>query len=330
MVKKTHYEFINVLRFFAVILVLNSHYEMLYPNPVFATGGALGNSLFFISSGFVLVNVKEKFHRWYLKRLSRIFIPVWIAIFAGFIVNNKVPSGLINWIKTLIWPTQFWFIGALVLFYPLYYVVLKNNFLKHFSKILISLIVLYFAYYIFLLDTSKWVVEASGLVTISGLFKLIYYFTIMLLGAYFRLSKKEFTKQKPSFFLALSVLSVLAMYASKFLMDKFEVIMHFQFFNQLCTTAFACFLIIACIKGESTIKLLLTHKWYKIISFVSSITLECYLTQFLVIGFISGFNIVFPLNIVLATLAVFACAKSLKFVTDYIFKSKSITRSVGI
>ena len=47
------------LRFIAILLVVNSHLTLFYEYEYFATGGALGNSIFFIS-GIVLSNSLSK------------------------------------------------------------------------------------------------------------------------------------------------------------------------------------------------------------------------------------------------------------------------------
>ena len=46
---------IDILKFIAVIVITNSHMELLYGKySVLATGGAIGDVLFFIASGFTL------------------------------------------------------------------------------------------------------------------------------------------------------------------------------------------------------------------------------------------------------------------------------------
>ena len=44
--------YIDLLKVIAVFLIINSHCEPVYRIKQLATGGALGNSLFFICSGF--------------------------------------------------------------------------------------------------------------------------------------------------------------------------------------------------------------------------------------------------------------------------------------
>ena len=45
---------IDILKFMAVVLVLNSHFDLIYPGPLdkLATGGTIADGLFFMCSGF--------------------------------------------------------------------------------------------------------------------------------------------------------------------------------------------------------------------------------------------------------------------------------------
>ena len=61
---------IDVLKFLAIILITNSHMELLYGKyNALATGGAIGNALFFFCSGFTLflkpINGIKDFPNWY-------------------------------------------------------------------------------------------------------------------------------------------------------------------------------------------------------------------------------------------------------------------------
>jgi len=67
----------NILRFIAIALIINSHLDEYYPIPYVATGGAIGNSLFFFVSSFGLLLSEMKnprgFLDWYSKRVKRIY-----------------------------------------------------------------------------------------------------------------------------------------------------------------------------------------------------------------------------------------------------------------
>lgn len=66
---------IELLKFVAVLLVLNSHMDSLYGKyDVFSTGGAIGDSLFFFASGFtIFLGRFGRFDNWYKRRIKRIY-----------------------------------------------------------------------------------------------------------------------------------------------------------------------------------------------------------------------------------------------------------------
>jgi peptidoglycan/LPS O-acetylase OafA/YrhL len=45
---------LNLLRAIGILLVTNSHFDALYPDPRMGTGGAFGNAIFFALSGYGL------------------------------------------------------------------------------------------------------------------------------------------------------------------------------------------------------------------------------------------------------------------------------------
>ena len=56
MVKKERDIAIDIVKFFAVLLIINSHADMMYPQmKILATGGAIGDCLFLFCSGFTLL-----------------------------------------------------------------------------------------------------------------------------------------------------------------------------------------------------------------------------------------------------------------------------------
>lgn len=58
---------IDILKFFAALLITNSHMELLYGKySILATGGAIGDVLFFFCSGFTLfLGRMGRFDNWY-------------------------------------------------------------------------------------------------------------------------------------------------------------------------------------------------------------------------------------------------------------------------
>ena len=67
---------IDILKFIAVFLIINSHMDALYPKyKMLATGGAIGDVLFLFASGYTLFlsNRKLRFDNWYKRRINRIY-----------------------------------------------------------------------------------------------------------------------------------------------------------------------------------------------------------------------------------------------------------------
>ena len=74
--------FINYLKAIAVLLVLNSHLDSIYPISALGFGGGLGNALFFCVSGYTwagLHSKKKSFGSWYLNKIKRIWVPTAFA-----------------------------------------------------------------------------------------------------------------------------------------------------------------------------------------------------------------------------------------------------------
>ena len=61
---------IDALKVIAIFMVLNSHLDFLYPIPALAAGGAAGNSLFFIISGFFVRFKDQKKHGYSINLLD--------------------------------------------------------------------------------------------------------------------------------------------------------------------------------------------------------------------------------------------------------------------
>ena len=68
--------FVTCLRALAACLITNSHYTNIYPVSAIASGGLIGDILFFAVSGYCLYNMKNNFFKWYGKRIWRVYLPV--------------------------------------------------------------------------------------------------------------------------------------------------------------------------------------------------------------------------------------------------------------
>ena len=84
---------IDLLKFLAVFLIINSHSDIAYPKfSMLATGGAIGDCLFLFCSGFtLLLGGVKRFDLYYKRRVNRIYPSVFasVAIYIGKSDNKR-------------------------------------------------------------------------------------------------------------------------------------------------------------------------------------------------------------------------------------------------
>ena len=97
------------------------HFKSFIPTPIdkLFIGGMLGNSLFFYCSGY-LSSIKTEQYKgeWLINKWSRIMPSVWIGTILLLLVKDIK-------IYNFIYPTSFWFINALLIFYIIFYIFKK-------------------------------------------------------------------------------------------------------------------------------------------------------------------------------------------------------------
>jgi peptidoglycan/LPS O-acetylase OafA/YrhL len=287
---------IILLKFIATILITNSHFGVLYPSgyEVLATGGTIGNSLFFFVSGYNLFfSNKDIFFKWISKRFIRIYIPLWIFNIVSYSIPNK--WNMVNFILP-----DYWFLKAILVFYIVYYVVTKYLADKLFLVVFL-LITGYLLTY-FLNNTNKWVIEITDNPTYIHWY---YYFGIMLLGAVTAKNKGGKIFEPNTYFNGLAIFTILY-YGSKYIMLKYSLL-QYQFLIPIllffiCFCAFHYF-------NSLKIKSNVIHK---IFFFISSLTLEIYLVQFVIIKSLK--NLHFPISFVLAAIFIIFTAYLLNLI----------------
>lgn len=109
---------IDVLKFFAVFLVMNSHMGICYPKFEFlSTGGSIGDALFFFASGFTLFMGRNlRFDNWYKRRINRIYPSLLATAILGcaiFGVSDNIIDVLLG--------ERYWFVGCILIYYIVLY-----------------------------------------------------------------------------------------------------------------------------------------------------------------------------------------------------------------
>lgn len=288
-----HYYYIDVLRCVAAILITNSHYNNIWPIGALATGGSLGNTLFFAISGYCLSETKKvSFIEWMKKRLMRIYPPVLIVTFIEFVLLKHEVKTIKDIIKYFVYPTQFWFASAIILFYIFFYFITKYMD-KYIHILMITTLCLYAFVYVTMLDISRWSIEGTGY------FKWIYYFVIMLLGRRLK-TNQEISKNDAAMWQLIVSVSLYFMF--KIVLDLCPGLMPFQFISHIIS---GWFMIVAFKLGffyENKINKFAGTKGYVVVSFISSLTFEIYLVQTFIIRRFE--NWAFPINFIVVTVMI--------------------------
>lgn len=108
---------IDFLKFFAALLITNSHLDGFEPAYPLSTGGSFGDALFFFCSGYTLfLGSMGRFDNWYGRRLRRIFPPVicW-GIVAALCFGSQDTVGQV------VTKGGGWFVQCILIYYLLAY-----------------------------------------------------------------------------------------------------------------------------------------------------------------------------------------------------------------
>lgn len=127
------YYIIDIVKALACLLIANFHSDILFPDnySLLAFGGDIGNNMFFMVSGFTLFPSVEQsdsrdIMKWYFKRVMRL-LPMLLFFYlltwgTGGVAILDIKSA----IRAFVFPTIYWFTGALMLFYLLYFIYEKH------------------------------------------------------------------------------------------------------------------------------------------------------------------------------------------------------------
>jgi peptidoglycan/LPS O-acetylase OafA/YrhL len=305
------------LRFLAILLIVNSHLHSLYPIPQLGTGGAIGNSLFFMLSGYGLAlseqQRKRHFFNWYGRRVTRIYPSLILAVLFLTVLNGQAwPHwGPGDYLENLVWPTPYWFIAALTVFYVIFFFFLKGRSAKVFLLGIGALVIPYLYFYVTRVDLSRYSIEGPGY------FKWIFYLQIMFFGGYLS-SREDALKGHIARDGMLLLGCVVLYYGILLLVDKgcgarFQAVTHLLMFPIM-----VLFLRVSH-SAFVTIRLMGEKHILAGVSLVAGLTLEIYLLHGYVYNRPLVQGLAFPLNIlcvwVFTVIAAFVLNRMSRFLT---------------
>lgn len=304
-----------LFKFLAAFLITYSHMKVLFPKyDGLVTGGAIGDALFFFCSGFTLfLGRKSNFANWYGRRVNRIY--------PSIIMWALVSALLCGWtwdVTDLLTTPRYWFIPCIMVYYAIFYVI-REFLAEHLKTVFYVSLALITVASFFILDMSSSVMYAQ----VS--FMRVYYFIFMLMGAITAVDLKKEQKERVFGFLqkgcgggylrpmVLFAVSLVLYYACMAVYKLGPFYCQFQMVSLLPLMLSIYYLFAVC-SNEKLLKVFEKPVAGNIIYMVSSLTLEIYLVQYAV--FTDAMNGIFPLNIPIVYLMIFAVAYVLKCLSN--------------
>lgn len=315
------YQFIVFLRAIACILITNSHQEEVYPIRILASGGLLGDVIFFAISGYCLYSLKKQnFVQWYFKRLKRVYLPVWLT--AGTLILTKV-YGNIGWkrvLELMIYPTHYHFVASILVLYIAFYFLMKFiNYKpgqedKRLFCLIIGIIGLYFVLFYTVFDYSYYHID-----NVNGKMIWCLFMIAMLIGAYFRRHEERFLNHGGVLPWLFTAGSVVLYVASKLIFSRGLAPLSLQWINQVTITmvligTFRCFIGVENLlkKLPSTVK--------APFEFIASMAFELYLAQAVIIPTFNTGIQTFPRNFIIVISITFLFAWLVHITTNFILQ----------
>ena len=318
---------IEILKAFAALLVVNSHMEAMYADYGYlATGGAIGDALFFFCSGYTLFFGRGgSFMNWYKRRISRIYPTVLVIslLYATYQIDQIQYRVIANL-------GSGWFVACIFLYYALLYPVRKycSNYLWHVFGTMSCVVVLL----LFLFGIEE---KSAGNIYGTTYYKWSFFFLFMILGSIcgkYTLARKD---SSDSFIRHLvgTIVSVLTFYAI-FVMTKKPGSEKYQLLS-LIPLLSICFCMWSLCKSEAFKCWCKRLHVERILLFIGGLCLEMYLAQGLV--FTTKYNYMFPLNIPVIVLILIGVAYVVRCISRFLLQTfqkedydwKAIIRLMG-
>ena len=294
---------IEMLKAIAAILVMNSHMDAMYGEYAWmATGGAIGDALFFFCSGYALFlsNKQDNFFNWYKRRVQRIYPSVIIvALICATYMMDQIHYSIITDLGTS------WFILCIFLFYALLYPV-KKYASNHIRYVMLVVTIVIIAWYFLIGIESK----SAGNIYGATYFKWSVYFLFMLFGAICgrtrvnpEILKRLHLKQIPNVYIALIGIlgSLTAFYLVYILTQRDSAMEPYQLLTiiPLMTT---CWFLWRFASTDFSVRMMNTRVIGYPVRFIGGLCLEILICQGLV--FTIEINNFFPWNIPLIMIGV--------------------------
>lgn len=287
---------IDILKCFAALLITNSHMGILYGKYNFlATGGCIGDALFFFCSGFTLflkpMNGIKEFPNWYKRRINRLFPPLIAVAFLGVLFFNDHYD-----VIHIVWP-NYWFVRCIMLYYVVLFFIgsyLKNQIMPISILVALGTAVWFF----FVYQTPDFSIYGGHYI------RWLLFFVFMLFGAKLG-TMTDRINSKPILDFLLLVLSIGVFYVLFIAGTRFDSLAVLQYFSFIPLLSGMYYFYK--VGNNNFCKKMYNNKVGNIlIRFIGSLCFEIYLVQFYL--FTDKMNHIFPINIFIMFLIIFVVA----------------------
>ena len=297
---------IDILKCIAAIIITNSHMDLLYGKyTVLATGGAVGDALFFFCSGYTLfLGRNSDFFNWYKRRINRIYPTIFTWAFISallFGVHLDMPDILAKGGE--------WFVSCIMIYYvPLWFI--KRYAINKLKWLFCSVICIIIIWYLVIgID------DISGNNNMYGAcyFKWCHYFLFILLGAIVGLHNSipyiNIETHKLSLTSIKLLFSIVTFYALCWFKQK-NGIYDFLQIASLLPLLYICYYFYALCNTKQA-KAIYNHLFIGgTIKTIGGLCLEIYLVQYSL--FTDKMNNIFPLNLLITFVTILIAAYLLR------------------
>ena len=303
---------IDILKCLAALMITNSHMELLYGDySMLATGGAIGDVLFFFCSGYTLfLGRNARFDNWYKRRINRIYP----TVFAWALVAAVVFGRDMNMYE-IITIGGGWFISCIMIYYVVLWFV-KQYWMERLKWVFVAACAIVLVWYVF---------EDSSVRFMYGntYFKWCHYFLFMLLGAMcgLRFARGEEAKEGSVPLvgcLMRLVVGVTLFYGIQIIGDKWGGIWNHLQIVSLIPLLDICYSLYKLCNTGLVLQLYNKSWLHGVVFFIGGLCLEIYLCQYLLFRYIADwFNFLFPLNILIGFVVIISFAYGLHIVSKF-------------
>lgn len=182
--------YLDLLRAVAIVLVVNSHLDSLYPIPQLGTGGVFGNELFFFISGYGLYlgyqASREAISGWLKRRLVRVYEPLFVVATFLVLIGDAPIRTFSDFFFLYIIPLQFWFLPTIVACYiPIHIIMARMETKRGYAWLFGALALAYILLFAIFAEKTLWLTEDYSVQTEVTLpLRIIFYFGTMVMGVY--------------------------------------------------------------------------------------------------------------------------------------------------